>query len=378
MQRERILTLLEASSIKTVTSLIDHFQNLRYQKDYFYKPIGIELEITNLCNLKCQGCPIINDELTKPQDILTDEEFIQVLKKCKQLGIFAYSITGGEPFLKFNLIKKILKANVGLDLYKLNTNGSFFRTINITKNYLNELQLSGFGESNRYIKSVLVISLGQQNLAGVPIRNAVHLISQVYNFFLPERVQCCLNITEKNQLLAKKIYQDFKKLYHQSTGKNFDEHLFKVRFFSLNSLPTLKRLGLLTQKKISIFQLIVSFKTRYLSCGCFNIQIKNTANPYQSETLIPRVTLRPNGDLYACFNFNYVHKIGNIKKNSLREVVKIANDNIILKTVFTQNLEGLYYLALKKKQDLVNVKLDSACGPCDLCQFLTNEIKLGL
>ena len=241
MVKKTILSLVKKSSFKSVDDLISFYQSVKYPKKYFYRPIGIEVEITNICNLRCKGCNLIIDEQDKPKDVLDDEEFIEILKDCKKMGMFGYSLTGGEPFLKYQTILKLIRSNHGLDLYKLNTNASFFKSIDQVKQFLLEMKRNGFGVQNKYIKPVLVISLGHQNLAGVPIQNAVNITSQLYNFFDPNLVLCSINITDANMLLAQKIFSDFKKLYKADTRKDFDEKIFQVITTGWNNLGTVEK-----------------------------------------------------------------------------------------------------------------------------------------
>ena len=370
-----IVSLLNNSGFHSVNDLIRYFQN-KQPKKYFYRPIGIEVEITNRCNLKCLGCNIMMDELNKPNDLLSAQEFNNILTECNKLGMFGYSITGGEPFLKFNTILEIIKFNHGLDLYKLNTNGSFFRSIKITQQYLSELKSVGLGKRNKYIKPVIVISLGQQNFAGVPIQNTVNLTSQIYNFFSGDEISCCLNLTDANPLLVKKIYADFLKSYYKITGKKFSENRFEVRFFSLNTVETLRRLSLISGPERPMIERIRDFKTEYLSQGCFNINVQNTIYQKRAETLIPRCVLRPNGDLYACQGFSRVHLLGNLIDTPLNLILDQANRDLTLRTVFTNNLTGLYRLALKKnRRKTYETLVGKQYSPCDICQMLTGFIK---
>lgn len=374
MDRKTNLVLHENSPYESVSSLISFFQN-DYPSGFFYKPVGLELEITNSCNLQCEGCPIINDEIRKPTDIITDEQYINVLHQSGKNGFFAYSLTGGEPFLKFRRIQNIIEAGHGLDIYKLNTNCTFFKTLDETKNLFYQLKKSGFGVKNKYIKASLVLSLGQQNLAGVPILNAVYAASLFYNYFNSGSTTCCLNLTGKDPILVREIYKTFRSLYKRITNKDFNENEFIIRFFPLNNVLTLKRLKLLSRDKITIPQLLVNFNKRYLSGGCFNTSIKNILSKNRAETLTPRMMIRPNGDIYACQSYNRVHKIGNILKESLFSVITKANENEILRTIYTKNLKGLYRLAGQTDPKISNIRLDTSYSPCDLCQLLTQRIK---
>jgi len=370
-----ILSLIKDSDFKSINQLIKHFQG-KYPKKYFYKPVGIEVEVTNRCNLRCQGCPILMDKYAT-SDILSGDKIIDVLKGLKDTGIFAYSLTGGEVSLRFQTALKILSADHGLDIYKYNTNGSFFNTVSKTGKYLTALKKAGFSRKNKYIKPVFVISIGQQNQAGLPLRNAVNVVSQFYKIFDVNNVIFSLNVTDKNLLLAGKIYQDFTRLYEKDTGEEFNENLFKVRLFSLNNIDTLRRLKMPLGENISIPELLKDYKKNYLSGGCFNIKVRNTGNDERAETLIPRIVLRPNGDVYTCQGYSYVHLAGNILRKPLKSVIENVNRNDVYKTVFTKNLAGLYQLALRKNPKVKNLILKSAYDPCDLCKVLTASLTEG-
>lgn len=374
MNRKTNLVLLEKSPFKSISDLVCFFQK-KYPTNYFYKPVGLELELTNLCNLQCEGCPIMNDESDKPKDLLTNKQYIDNLRQANKQGFLAYSITGGEPFLKLKSIQKIIKADHGLDIYKLNTNGSFFKSIEGTKKIFEQLKKSGFGSKNKHIKALLVISLGQQNIAGVPIINSAYATSLFYNYFSFDSTICCINLTGKDPILVQEIYKTFQSLYKKITNKDFDENKFVVRFFPLNFAPTLKRLEILSNEFVTIPPLLSDFKRRYLSSSCFNISIKNTLNKSKAETLTPRMMIRPNGDTYACQSYNRVHNIGNVFKERLFDVIKKANRNMILKIIYMKNLKGLYQFTNKFYPKIRNIKLDTAYSPCDICQVLTSIIK---
>ena len=65
------------------------------KKEGFYPPSLLVISPTMRCNLKCYGCYAGN--YTKDQD-LPFEEFDRIIREGKELGIFFYVISGGEPF----------------------------------------------------------------------------------------------------------------------------------------------------------------------------------------------------------------------------------------------------------------------------------------
>lgn len=369
--KKTILQLLPTAPYASVSEFVAAIQSKSPLRQSVFTPIGVELEITNVCNLRCRGCALIIDEEDKPKDVLSTEEYIDSLRQCKKAGMIGYSITGGEPFLFFDRLLELLSAHHELDLYKINTNGSAFTTPEKTKLLFSRLKKTGIETKNRYIKPVLVLSLGHQNLAGVPLENAVYATSLFYSFFSPERTNLSLNITEKNMLLARKLYEEFCRLYAKYSGHALDESTIDVRFFSLNFIPTLNRLQTMQKSPVRLTERITQIESEYISGGCFNIAARNNENEKEAETLIPRIVLRPNGDVYACPGYNRTHKIGRYQDATIQDIVQSVNKHPILPTVFSKNLRGLYELVEQKRPDIANVYVNRSYGPCDLCQLLT-------
>ena len=66
------------------------------KKEGFYPPSLIVVSPTMRCNLKCYGCYAGN--YTKDEDLPFDV-FDRIIKEGKELGIFLYIVSGGEPFV---------------------------------------------------------------------------------------------------------------------------------------------------------------------------------------------------------------------------------------------------------------------------------------
>ena len=363
-----IISLLANSPHNSVSELVLSYQDA-YPKEWYYKPVGIEVEITNKCNLKCKGCGQI-DELERPDDILTTDQYIDTILQAADLPIFACSITGGETLLFLERVKQILTEISGkIDIYKLNSNSYRFVNDVVTLQVLESLKLAGFSGKNKEIKSVLVTSIGQQNEAGMPLKNSVNLVKHFYSVFDFNECICTVNATDKNIQKSKRWLEAFLALYKSQTGESVDQEKVPFRAFMLNNVPTLQRLQLMTEYEVPIQDLISSFKTQYTSWKCLN----TLPDPGQLTSLTPRCVLRPNGDIIACPGYNYTHKIGNIKENSLSDIIASANENAFLKVMFTEGLPGMYELLQKKYPSLRKEKLSLSYAPCDVCQFFKEQ-----
>ncbi len=352
-----------------------HHQSL-YPTKYIFRPIALELEITNKCNLVCTGCGQ-RDETQRPLDALKKDDFPTILLQSKQeLPLVGYSITGGEPLLYLETVLNIISQTAGqIDLYKLNSNGYRFVNLELTSKILRQLKDAGFGRTNSNLVSLFVSSIGQQNEAGVSIHNAVNLASIFYTVFDQKTAICTFNATDKNLTKASAWLEQFKKEYKSNQSIDLNDQLFPLRSFMLNNIPTLTRLGIVIDHQVPINKLINHFKHDYQAWKCLN-QIPKTSNEIAS--LVPRMILRPNGDVFACPGYNYTHKIGNIQQQSWAEILNHANSDPILVIMFSKGLPGLYQYAKTLDPTVTQLSLSLSYSPCDVCQLLTKKIRAKL
>ncbi|MFX0023690.1 MAG: radical SAM/SPASM domain-containing protein [Candidatus Hermodarchaeota archaeon] len=97
-------------------------------------PPFLILSITSNCNLKCAGCyAAATGTLCKQnsKNSLDLEQWISIIKEAKELGVFAFIIAGGEPFLLPNLLK--ISEEFKDRLFLIFTNGTMLRNHDIEK-----------------------------------------------------------------------------------------------------------------------------------------------------------------------------------------------------------------------------------------------------
>ncbi|UCD20597.1 MAG: radical SAM protein [archaeon] len=70
-------------------------------------PPDINYEITNKCNLRCHHC--YRETYPRESRELTDKQWISLWRKHIKKGALSAHLTGGEPTLRMNLIKKAYK-----------------------------------------------------------------------------------------------------------------------------------------------------------------------------------------------------------------------------------------------------------------------------
>lgn len=93
-------------------------------KKGFYQPQGAMLEITSLCNLNCAHCYNSSGNGNKGREI-SDDGWMIILDKILEYPLTGILFTGGEPFMRENLMRKMLIkiSNYPCTEIFINTNG---------------------------------------------------------------------------------------------------------------------------------------------------------------------------------------------------------------------------------------------------------------
>ena len=86
-------------------------------------PTAINLELTEICNVKCRHCYNFWRDESIGTVSITEEKFDLIIDRLLDAGVFHVILTGGEPFAKFNLLeyglRKLNEANIS---YSCNSN----------------------------------------------------------------------------------------------------------------------------------------------------------------------------------------------------------------------------------------------------------------
>lgn len=96
--------------------------SLRYQNledEGWLPPSFAVISPTMRCNLRCEGCYAFG---YRRDGELTTEEFDSVISQCKDLGMFFFTISGGEPFVREDLLEVFDRHNDAF--FQVYTNGT--------------------------------------------------------------------------------------------------------------------------------------------------------------------------------------------------------------------------------------------------------------
>lgn len=75
----------------------DHFSD-----EYFYAPLGVEIESTNKCARECSYCSYFSNPRVDISLELSVEEWIPIIKNISDSGVYYVRFTGGDPFTRRN------------------------------------------------------------------------------------------------------------------------------------------------------------------------------------------------------------------------------------------------------------------------------------
>ena len=107
-------------------SLYRGILNAKRKREFFMKsggllvPFGMALSLTMRCNLECKGCYARFHPVSEEMSIETIQ---RTIREAIELGVFLFVITGGEPYLREEMIS--IYEQFARVLFITVTNGSF-------------------------------------------------------------------------------------------------------------------------------------------------------------------------------------------------------------------------------------------------------------
>ncbi len=296
-------------------------------EDYKSKkvPRYIQLDIADVCNQNCLHCQ--TQGKTNLQKSLTDEDFFRIFKDIFQKFPYAkYRVSGGEPFLKEELLFNILGylGSHGKDLH-INTNASL-----VTSEDLDFMQKMGF--------PYMVISLygfreTHNNFTGNKegFSRTINTIKECIRKIIPFEVNICLHKLNLKEL--RKI-----------TGYLINLGVKKIVFLLLTNNGAATRnwvnisYDIETGKRISA--IIENLKERFPQIKIFSrirVITDKPSNPENSRCIALEgkvIEICRDGSLYPCLIANTPGiKLGDFLKDDLSTIHRILIKGVDSKIV---------------------------------------------
>jgi len=150
----------------------------------------LRLSVTDRCNLRCVYCmPAHGIELIPKDEILSFEEMERLLSLLCDMGITKVRITGGEPFVRKDLITFLWRIHHLPKELHLTTNGLW------SAQYVPELKAMGVKGVNLSLDT-----LDRERFHRITRRDELHLVMQTFHALLNAEIPIKLNAVVMNGL----------------------------------------------------------------------------------------------------------------------------------------------------------------------------------
>lgn len=316
------------------------------------RPLQFTFEKTNRCNCNCKDCGMSANSIVDGKTKQSWEEIKQIIDSLYKFGIPSYAITGGEPFLEFDNICKMIDYSRGkVDVIKIISNG--FWGANVEK-YFKRLERAGLF-LNRFFIPSMQISIGEQDVKMEYVCNIIHYVTTHYD--LDKLHLGIINTRFYGQKTSKlsRLYKKYLELYGEFPQKRV--YLTDSYYVNSNILAKDK----LKVKKDSASELVLQ---------CDN-QFKEEIGFYIS----PKIFMKCNGDCYPCEIF-CLHKnmyIGNFFEDGIEKVLENYNNNKYINFIYKYGTKAFNDVLPKQ---LLNKKFETSCYACAYCIKMCDKYKL--
>lgn len=321
-------------------------QERHMEPEWCYRPLNMEIEITDKCNQACKHCGMAANGMKGIS--YTAEELKNIIFQLSDLGIPSYSVTGGEPFIEFeNMLMMFQTARGKVDLCKLTSNGFWGAD---AADYFDKMCQYGL-LGNRFFVPCLMLSIGEQSTPIKDICNIIHFASE--NFSKQELNLCISSLSEYGQAGKKDEFMD---TYYRYFGELPEDRIFMTENYYRNSVCMKNFVEGVDGRNVSTYM--------HGPVRCF----EQTIGKY----VLPRMLVKANGDVATCACFNPPEdlRIGNIKKQTVREVLTKINSNIFVRIIAEDGLHNFRHWI-----DEETCRNTACSNECEACAFLIHAYK---
>lgn len=296
----------------------------------FKKPLLVSMNLTASCNSKCKYCLAWKNKDTTDLSTIEWKKIISDLKN--EFGLFFLTFTGGEPFIRKDILEIVGYASKkGLPV-NLITNATL-----INKRIIDKIVSSGLYE--------LTISLDcikrdtYKNTRGIKkfdtvISNIRYINKKKQNLKLKiAAIISRYNLTEIVDLVNFVKKENLSIVFQPITPRPWSKDLLDPYWYKQNELwPELNDVEKIIDQLIILkkrgYPIINSVKYLELMKNYFNNpnQLYNDISPVCYRLL----RIRSNGDVKLCY---YLPKIGNLKKHRINDILNLEHTRAMFKKI---------------------------------------------
>lgn len=297
-----------------------------------YKPLRIELELTNQCNDSCEHCGM---HAKKVGEALTHEQIDHVVDQLAASSIPGIAITGGEPFLAREELGYLISTaqKRGVDIAKITSN-AFWGKDDCSKT-IDPLIEAGI-LNNRHFVPTFMFSIGEQTTPLPKVAKAFRYMSERFS-----EQQVSLALSSLKFPGEKDKTTEFVEVYEGLYGSFPHDRIHLTERTYNNTDETVH------------FRSVRDWISE--SYDCFT--------PTVGAYVIPTALLKVNGDVLscACFNTPEQLRLGNIYEKDLASILQETNERKFIQTVRKEGLKGFFP---ELSEDVLNTGAGDYCGSC--------------
>ena len=146
----------------------------------------VRLAVTDRCNLRCFYCmPEEGIDYVARQELMTYEEMVSLVKLFAKLGITKLRITGGEPFLRRDMMEflRMVSSIAGIEEVHITTNGT------LTYELIPELKKLGIASINLSLDS-----LDRERFEKITRRDDLEVVMKTYRRLIEYQIPTKINM----------------------------------------------------------------------------------------------------------------------------------------------------------------------------------------
>lgn len=342
-----------SSKTKSFYGKISNWQTNKIVKQFDIRPIQITFEITNKCNCNCKDCGMAANRIKTERSIIDEIKLYKLVDDLYKMGIPAFAITGGEPFLAFDkMCSMITYSKDKVDISKIISNGFWGNNVEY---YFKKLEKSGLFNNKFFVPS-LQISIGEQT---VPLESICNIINYVAKNYKINDLNLGIIHTRQKNLKETRLEQLYK-IYCSKFGEFPKNRVYLTDSYYVNSNPlATEKLDVETESVYN--ELILCDNTFCQEIGTF---------------VSSKIFMKCNGDCYPCevFNLHQSMYLGNYFKDGLNMVLQNYNSNKYVR--FIKNYGTVGFRDVIPKRILENQQCETPCYACEYCIKFCEENRL--
>lgn len=301
----------------------------------------LELRITLRCNLSCRYCFLGASLHQTDQETMTVGDYRYLIRVCKERGLQEVVFTGGEPFVRFDLLRELIAYSTSLDLRtKIHSNGTL-----ISEDRCNQLTKAGLAEiriSIDAVDEVLFEGITGSRSLHRRLNDNLRLLAEQERLTVGGR----FTITGLN-------YQHIPQVYDYCVENGFAYLEFKpvaiVGNASHNPALCLSREQHMHAMEAALTLRESNKLELRFDSPCFHFLLKETNIPhYSCSCASRRLSVSPSGEVTPCVYLGIEElSIGNIFKDDMQDIYDSEFNKDMRFTVPEECKKCLYFAICK-------------------------------